>query len=171
MTPLEPQIWNYIMVSHANRTLSAGLEKTANGSLVLLFYDGYELQAKPGVWGGMSSQARHVLRYTKRSILRQQVRTGFYSAFVALVNSLKKVGCDVRVNDFAAAEARPQYPIGLAGYPSIIEKIKLPNPRIFGPGDFGTPPASVTVAADPRFRTLIQPSDWFSWRRFWLLAS
>ena len=135
---------------------------TARGPLVILFYDGYELQANPGFWGGILSQLRRMLRYGKRSLCRQQVRTGFYSAFLALVQSLRRIGCDVRINDFAAARTRPHYPIGIAGYPTVIQKIDLPNPRIFGPGDFGTPPAAVSVAIDPRFKLLIQPSDWFS---------
>lgn len=142
-------------------TLPDTLEQTSRGPLVLLFYDGYELRAKPGIMGALSSQTRRILRYTKRNLYREQVRSGFYTWFLALVNSLKLIGCDVRVNNFTAARKRPHYPIGLVGYSSIINKIDLPNPRIFGPGDFGTPPpASVAVAADPRFKKLIQPSDW-----------
>jgi len=149
--------------THSHNTLIyPGLEYSSRGPLVLLFYDGYELRAMPGLAGGMSSQSRRMLRFAKRTVFRQQVRTGFYTAFLALANSLTRAGCNVRINDFVAARARPHYPIGLAGYPSIIDKISLPNPRIFGPGDFGTPPASAAVAADPRFRKLIQPSDWFS---------
>ena len=138
------------------------LEKISGKPLVLLFYDGFERKAEPGLIGGIKSDSRRFLRYAKRSLCKQQVRTGFYTAFLALVNSLKTVGCDVRINNFAAARKRPHYPIGIAGYPSVIEKITLPNPIIFGPGDFGTPPASVAVAKDYRFKLLIQPSDWFS---------
>lgn len=130
--------------------------------LVLLFYDGYERKAEPGLMGRVKSDSRRFLRYAKRSLCKQQVRTGFYTAFLALVDSLKAAHCNVRINDFAAALKRPHYPIGIAGYPSVIEKINLPNPIIFGPGDFGTPPASVAVARDQRFKLLIQPSDWFS---------
>lgn len=137
------------------------LETTSRGPLVLLFYDGFEWQAVPGFIGGLKAQARRLLRYTKRSLMRQQVRTGFYTAFLALKNSLQLIGCDVRVNDFAAAAKRPHYPIGIAGYPSVIAKIQLPNPAIFGPGDWGTPPNSAHVANDNRFKKLIQPSDWF----------
>lgn len=138
------------------------LEIISGKPLVLLFYDGFERKAEPGLIGGIKSDSRRFLRYAKRSLCRQQVRTGFYTAFLALVSSLKAAGCNVRVNDFAAATKRPHYPIGIAGYPSIIKKITLPNPIIFGPGDFGTPPAAVAVAGDQRFKLLIQPSDWFS---------
>lgn len=139
-----------------------GLDYASGRPLVLLFYDGYELHANAGFVGGVLSQARRGLRFAKRTFCRQQVRTGFYTAFLALAHSLEVIGCDVRVNNFSAAKSRPNYPIGLAGYPSIINKIQLPNPRIFGPGDFGLPPTSAVVAADPRFKKLIQPSDWFA---------
>lgn len=151
------------MLSSRNIThvFPEGLEITSRGPLVLLFYDGFERRALSGLVGHLTSESRRMLRYMKRSVCRQQVRTGFYTAFLALVNSLKEIGCDVRVNDFAAAQARPDYPIGVAGYPSVIGKITLPNPCIFGPGDWGTPADSAKVANDPRYNKLIQPSDWF----------
>lgn len=142
-------------------TPSNGLETTSRGPLVLLFYDGFEWRAEPGFIPGLKAQARRFLRYAKRSLMRQQVRTGFYTAFLALRNSLQLIGCDVRVNDFAAAAKRPHYPIGIAGYPSVVDKVKLANPAIFGPGDWGTPANSQHVATDARFKKLIQPSDWF----------
>lgn len=140
----------------------SNLETTSKGPLVLLFYDGYERKAVPGVIGGLKAEARRILRYTKRSLCRQQVRTGFYTAFLALENSLRLIGCDVRVNDFAAAEKRPFYPIGVGGYPSVLEKTAhLKNPAIFGPGDWGLPNHSDAVAQNPRYKKLIQPSEWF----------
>ena len=129
--------------------------------LVLLFYDGYERRAMPGAVGGALSQTRRIARFLYRNVRGRQVRTGFYTAFLSLVHCLRKAGCDVRVNDFAAAAARPDYPIGLAGYPSVLDRVRLPNPVIFGPGDFGAPDAARAVAADDRFRLLIQPCGWF----------
>ena len=129
--------------------------------LVLLFYDGFEWRARAGSIGGARAQLRRFARFAYRTVRRKQVRTGFYTAFVALRTALERHGCDVRVNDFAAAERMPGYPIGIAGYPSVLDAVDLPNPAIFGPGDFGTPAAASTVAADPRMRLLIQPSDWF----------
>ena len=137
------------------------LERTARGPLILLFYDGYEIKAEPGLLGGLHSQAYRAARFAWRTLRRKQVRTGFYTAFIGLVRCLREAGYDVRVNDFAAAARRPAYPIGLAGYPSAMDKVKLPNPVIFGPGDYGAPEPSRAVAADPRYRILIQPSDWF----------
>lgn len=137
------------------------LHQTSKGPLVLLFYDGYEWRARPGVIGGAQAQLRRGARFAYRTLRRRQVRTGFYTAFVALRTALERQGCDVRVNDFAKAAAMPDYPIGIAGYPSALKAISLPNPAIFGPGDFGAPKASLDVATQTRMRLLIQPSDWF----------
>lgn len=128
--------------------------------LVLLFYDGFELKALPGLSGKIHSHAHSVARYLYRSAKRQQVWTGFYSAFRLLRLALANAGCNVRVNDFAAALRQPDYPIGLAGYPSVLKKVKLPNPVIFGPGDYGFPDEAAELASDPRIRRLIQPSSW-----------
>ncbi len=136
-------------------------EKSQPKPLVLLFYDGYERFAIPGLVGSAYSQARRALRFLDRTSRGRQVRTGFYTAFLSLVQCLRTAGCDVRVNDFAAAAARPNHPIGLAGYPSVLDRVRLPNPVIFGPGDFGSPEAARTVATDERFRLLIQPCEWF----------
>src|SRR5262245_47538838 len=81
------------------------LEVTAAGPLVLLFYDGYERHARPGLGGAIYSQARRFARYAYRRLRRRQLRTGFYTAFLSLQRSLKLLGCDVRVNDFTAARA------------------------------------------------------------------
>ena len=135
--------------------------RTKHGPLVLLFYDGFEWRARSGAVRGIAAQARRAARFVYRTMRRKQVYTGFYTAFLALRTALERHGCDVRVNDFAAARARPDHPIGLAGYPSVLDAVRLPNPAVFGPGDFGTPAAAVTVARDPQMRVLIQPSDWF----------
>lgn len=133
----------------------------AKRPLVLLFYDGYELKARPGFAGHVFSIAHSVARYAYRTARRKQVYTGFYAQFLGLKRSLAAIGCDVRINDFALAKSMPDYPIGLAGYPSAIDQVQLPNPAIFGPGDFGSLEASRAVAANPRFRRLLQCSQWY----------
>jgi hypothetical protein len=136
------------------------LIRTRRGPLVMLFYDGFERLAEPGVLGALHSEARRTARYLWRSLRRKQVWTGFYTAFLSLQRSLEREGCDVRVNAFRLAARHPRYPIGLAGFPSVLGKVALPNPRIFGPGDYGYPDEAARVASDPRMRVLIQPSDW-----------
>src|ERR1700746_3184478 len=99
------------------------LEQTPRGPLVLLFYDGFERPAAAGALGAMRSQTRRFARHLYRTLRGLQVKTGFYTAFLSLARSLRGVGCDVRVNDFGAAAARPTYPIGLAGYPTVLDRV------------------------------------------------
>ena len=140
-----------------------GLDKairTRRGPLVLLFYDGFEMKAEKGLSGALYSGSRRTARYLYRTLTRKQVWTGFYTAFKSLRLCLTQYGCDVRVNDHALAETNSNYPIGLAGYPTVLEKVRSNNPVIFGPGDFGYPDTAAVLAKDPRIRTLIQPSEW-----------
>ncbi|WGV98426.1 glycosyltransferase family 1 protein [Vibrio sp. YMD68] len=139
-----------------------GLIHTSKGPLILLFFDGYDLKAREGFIGQIHSLMHHQIRNGKRSFCKQQSFTGFYSAFLGLVKSLEAVGCDVRVNDFKLARKHPDYPIGVAGFPSVLDIVDLPNPKIFGPGDFGLPDQSQRVTHDPSFKKLIQPCEWFT---------
>ena len=98
---------------------------------------------------------------TVRKVRGKQVNTGFYEAFLALVKGLRRLGCEVRINDFAAAQRDPRYPIGIAGYPTVIRHVPLSNPVIFGPGDPGYPDSAGEFAGNPQVRYIMQPSDWF----------
>jgi hypothetical protein len=134
--------------------------QTRRGPLVLLFYDGFELQANPGIAGALYSRARAAARYVYRTARRKQVWTGFYTAFRSLRTSLAQAGCDVHVNNFALAQRHPSYPIGLVGYPTVLSKVALPNPAIFGPGDCGTPEQAACLLRETNIRRLIQPCEW-----------
>ncbi|WP_375396530.1 hypothetical protein [uncultured Sphingomonas sp.] len=129
--------------------------------LVLLFYDGYELKAREALGPRLFHQARCRARAIWRRARGKQVNTGFYAAFLALVEGLRQSGCEVRINDFAAARARPGYPVGLAGYPDVLTRVDLPNPTIFGPGDPGYPDTAGKWARQDKVRYVIQPSQWY----------
>jgi hypothetical protein len=134
--------------------------QTRRGPLVLLFYDGYELQAEPTVTGAMFAHARSAARYAYRTMRQRQSWTGFYAAFRSLRQSLRQAGCNVQVNNFALARRHPSYPIGIAGYPSALSKVTLPNPAIFGPGDCGNPEQAPRLLRETPIRRLIQPCEW-----------
>jgi hypothetical protein len=136
--------------------------KTDERPLILLFYDGFEWRAREGFVRGWFERGRSLARHIYRTIRRKHVNSGFYTAFQGFVGALGEAGCEVRINDFTAARAQPDWPIGCAGYPQALKNVNLPNPVIFGPGDFGLPHTSREVADDPRIRFLIQPSDWFA---------
>lgn len=129
--------------------------------VVLLFYDGYERKARAALGLRLFHAGRCALRAVVRRARGKQVNTGFYIAFLALADGLRKLGCDVRINNFAAARRWPAYPIGVAGYPSVLEQVDLPNPTIFGPGDPGFPDTAGHWARQAKVRFVIQPSPWF----------
>lgn len=129
-------------------------------STIALFYDGFERQADEGVWGQLRSNLRGLARAGYRTARRKQVHTGFYTAFRGLVDSLRANGVAVRVNDFGYARAHRDAPVGLAGYPSVWDKVDLPNPIIFGPGDYGSGAPARALAARPNVKILTQPCQW-----------
>lgn len=114
------------------------------------------------MWEPYPSHLHRWARYAYRTVRRTQPWTGFYTAFRSLARCLREYGCVVRVNDFGLAMKHPAYPIGVAGFPTVLDKVDLPNPRIFGPGDFGYPDSAAAVANDPRNRILTLPSDWIT---------
>jgi hypothetical protein len=136
------------------------LRETKRGRLVLLFYDGFEWRAREKRLPRMYALARRGMRFIYRTLKSRQIFTGYYSAFRALGSGLGEMGCDVRVNDFRTARKYPDYPIGISGYPTALGAVNLPNPVVFGPGDFGSPGEAVAVAAKDRIKFLIRASEW-----------
>ena len=145
---------------HNREEVLRGVPRLNGTPTVLLYYDGFELCLRPGLRGHAYSNLRRLARHVYRTVRHKQVWTGFYTAFRSLVVSLRRYGCDVRINDLDLAARHPNYPIGVAGYPSVLQAADLPNPRIFGPGDYGYPDEAALVARDPRNRILTQPSEW-----------
>ena len=125
-----------------------------------LFYDGFERQAVQGLVGQARSHIRRVARYSYRTLRRKQVHTGFYTAFLGLVRSLEANDVHVRINDFAYARKHPLDPIGVAGYPSVFDKLRLDNPILFGPGDYGSGESAKTLARLDQIKVLSQPCQW-----------
>lgn len=136
------------------------IESISKDEPILLFYDGYEEKAIPGRLGRLYSNSRRLARQGWRTLRGKQTHTGFYTAFLGLKSSLEAIGYRVRVNDFAAARANPDRPIGIAGFPSVIDKVRLPNPYVFGPGDYGADDRARRVGQDPNARVLTQPCQW-----------
>lgn len=128
---------------------------------VLLFYDGFELRAREGRMAALYHVLRSRVRFIYGALRGKHNKSGFWVAFQGLRTALIGAGYDVRVNDFRAARAEPGHPIGVAGYPTVLDHVRLPNPMIFGPGDPGYPPESAALADQEQVRKIIQPSDWF----------
>lgn len=126
-----------------------------------LFYDGYDLRAADGAIRAYFERARFFARKIWRTAKGQQVHTGFYVAFSSLVKSLLASGCRVTVNDFKAARRSPDDIIGIAGFPSVIQKVsELSNIKVFGPGDPGLPLEAEVRAKAHGIARILQPSEW-----------
>lgn len=131
-----------------------------HGPLVLLFYDGYERRARRSPYKCYANELRRAVRYMWRYSRGKQLRTGFYTQFLNLVESLEKAGCDVRINNYRLADKYPDYPIGVAGFPSALNHIPKNHPVIFGPGDFGMPDRFNQISEDYPKAYLICFCDW-----------
>ncbi|MEM8579873.1 MAG: hypothetical protein AAGF50_01590 [Pseudomonadota bacterium] len=127
---------------------------------VALFYDGFETQALDRPFGQMQSEARRYLRTMWRAGRGLQVNTGYFTAFVNLRRSLEAQSIKVLVNDFAFARANPDTPVGISGYPKVFERVRLPNPAVFGPG-YVPPPGEVeAIMGQCNIKIVTLPSEW-----------
>jgi hypothetical protein len=106
-------------------------------------------------------------RYLKRIVRplynlthHRQKKTGFAVSFDLLVRALTKSGWMVYVNDRALARKNPDYPVGLVGFPSVLEGWNLPNPAILGPSLYDHPLLAPHLMDDPRFRKYLVLAPW-----------
>lgn len=127
---------------------------------IFLFYDGYEMKAIDAPFGSAMSWARGMARYAYRTLKRKQPYTGYYTAFTNLVRSLEAQGYTVSVNDFAEARRNPRHPIGVCGYRSVFEKIKLPNPALIFHADFGYPNEALGIIGEVNARLFAPGCPW-----------
>ncbi len=123
---------------------------------VLLFYEDFERdRLLPN-----DRQVARALRRMYHAASKGQVASGFEVAFRSLALALDRAGYKVIVNDYALARRNPTYPIGIAGYPQILEHWKLPNPAVLGPGLLDHPSLAPDLMNDARFRSYIVPGEW-----------
>jgi hypothetical protein len=87
--------------------------------------------------------------------------TGFEVWFRLLVKALKGSGCRVHVNATALARRNPRFPVGISGYPYILDDWALPNPAVLGPGLLDHPSARPLLMKDPRFKLFVTTCDWY----------
>lgn len=77
-----------------------------------------------------------------------------------LIKALQQQGYDVHLNNYALAKKNPEYPVGLIGYPLLIEEWSLSNPAILGPGLYDHPSVSPKLMADSRFKYYLVTCQW-----------
>ena len=74
--------------------------------------------------------------------------------------ALKASGCRVRINDYRCARANPHYPVGIVGFPIILERWSLPNPALLGPSLYDHPGLAPHLFDDNRFKKYVVLADW-----------
>ena len=124
--------------------------------VVLLFFEDFERDtAIPG-----DRHLRRAARKIAHATRAGQRSSGLGVAFDRLVQALRAAGCHVIVNDRRLARRNPAYPVGLAGYPGVIDYLDLPNPQLIGHGPYDHPNQNPTLMDDPRRRVYIAASPW-----------
>jgi glycosyltransferase involved in cell wall biosynthesis len=123
---------------------------------VLLFFEDFE---RDTLFSG-DRRIKRALRKVVHATRRGQRVSGLGVAFDRLVVALRRAGCDVVVNDGALARRNPQYPVGLAGYPGVIDYWDLPNPQMIGHGPYDHPSVDPELMDDPRRRIYLAASSW-----------
>ena len=106
---------------------------------------------------------RHLKRYLKPVLDRfrtTQKVSGFYMWYQRLVRALRLHGYDVRLNDYRFARQHPDHPVGIVGYPHILEGWSLPNPAVLGPCLFDHPAQAPDLMKDHRFGRYLVTCDW-----------
>jgi hypothetical protein len=143
--------------SHTLHDSPLSLRKVvAERKLILLFYKEFEKDK----FIRYDRYFKRVVRPIYNLTHSRQKKTGFGVSFELLKRALEKQGWLVRVNDYALAREHPEYPVGLIGFPAILDGWDLPNPAILGPSLFDHPLLAPRLMEDPRFCTYLVLAQW-----------
>ncbi|WP_172125311.1 glycosyltransferase [Devosia sp. 919] len=123
---------------------------------VLLFFKDFEADKfLPG-----DRYLKRVLRPLYERLHTRQKITGFGMSFQLLKRALEGEGFDVRVNDYGFAKRHPEHPVGVVGFPLILDNWALPNPALLGPSLYDHPGLRPNLFDDPRFRKYLVLAEW-----------
>ncbi|HYW07946.1 MAG TPA: hypothetical protein VE913_13380 [Longimicrobium sp.] len=124
---------------------------------VLLFFEEYEVDRFiPG-----DRYLKRLVRPLHAALTGRRHRiSGFARAYRMLVDALRRQGYDVRSNDYRLARRNPRHPVGIFGYPSLLEGWKLPNPAVLGVGLYDHPSLAPRLMDDPRNRSYLVSCEW-----------
>lgn len=126
------------------------------GAHVLLFYKPHEVDR---FLPGDRYLKRLVRPIWERTHHRQKI-SGVGMSFRLLRQGLEAAGYVVHCNDYAAARANPDYPVGLVGAVDILAGWRLPNPALLGPSLFDQPGHAPRLFDDQRFRGYVCLGEW-----------
>src|SRR5882757_9983760 len=117
---------------YALKDLSNGAQKQSwpmlkpiqPGKTILLFYKEFEADK----FFKYDRYLKRILRPIYHRLHRRQKKSGFSVSFDLMCRALEKAGYDVRINDYRSAQNNPDYPVGLIGFPVLLDSWKLQNP-------------------------------------------
>ena len=128
----------------------------ASNKVILLFYRPFERDK----YVRYDRYLQRVVRPLYNLTHHRQKQTGFDVSFNLLKRALVKSGWIVRVNDRALARRHPKYPVGLVGFPTVLDDWDLPNPAILGPSLYDHPSLAPDLMKDARFRRYVVLAPW-----------
>ena len=132
------------------------VKRGAARELVLLFYREHEADR----FLPYDRYLKRVVRPVYNLFHHRQKQTGFYVSFRLLVSALERLGCDVRVNNHRLARRNPAHPVGLIGFPPLLDGWDLPNPALLGPSLFDHPGLAPDLMKDPRYKAHLVLAPW-----------
>ena len=128
----------------------------SRGKAILLFYQ----EAERDTLFKHDRYLKRAVRPLYNLLRRRRKKTGFRVSLDLLKRALQRQGWLVRVNDYAAARRHPDYPVGLVGYPVLLDGWRLPNPALLGSALYDHPMLAPHLLEDRRFRKYLVPSQW-----------
>lgn len=130
--------------------------KLAQEKTVLLFYKDWEHDSLfPN-----DRYLKRLLRPIYHKFSKGPKVSGFLVWFQLLQKALKQEGYKVAVNDYRLAFSNPTYPVGLVGYPHLLDGWSLPNPAVLGPSLLDHPAIDPTLMEDTRYKKYLVTCDW-----------
>lgn len=130
---------------------------TTRDDTLLLFFASYG-ERSDGL--ALARRAKRAIRPLYARLAGRPSTTGFDMWFANLVLALERSGQRVLVNDERAARRDPSHPVGLAGYPEVLDRDRLPNPAVLGPGLFDHPSIRPDLMDDPRHVRYLTTCEW-----------
>jgi hypothetical protein len=132
------------------------VEGIAQKKIILLFYKEFEKDK----YVKFDRYLKRLLRPLYNRTHHRQKKTGFAVSFELLQEALSGHGYQVLVNNHAVARKYPEYPVGLVGFPQVLDGWSLPNPVILGPSLYDHPMLAPDLMDDPRFKTYLVLAEW-----------
>jgi hypothetical protein len=126
------------------------------GHTVLLYFKRYESDR----FLPYDRYLKRVLRPVYARLRHRPGVTGFERWLEMLRAALVEAGYDVRVNDWGAARRNPSYPVGLIGYPHLLDANDLANPAVVGPAMFDHPEQAPRLLDDRRYQRYVVTCRW-----------